>query len=314
MFSNKDYVYCIYKEKSFSKAADKLHISQPSLSATIAKVEKQLGMKIFERKTKPISLTPFGVEYIRGIERINEVEKYLQALAYDIHTLQSGSLAVGASNLSVSSFVPKTIAKFKELYPNIHVDLVDTSAVKSSHMLDTGDLDMVITNWPYDQNKYFRQKCSNEHLVLAVPSKYSINTKLQSKMLTLEELTSGISDELSGTEVSLSELEDIPFILLRHTSALRRCTDMMFKECQMEPRIVLETDYSAIAYNMASIGMGATIISNRLAIDHPGNSAICHYKLSSQYSTLNTYICYSKGRYLTPPMKKFIEMLQEDSK
>ena len=50
MFSNKDYVYCIYKEKSFSKAADKLHISQPSLSATIAKVENNLETTSSSRK------------------------------------------------------------------------------------------------------------------------------------------------------------------------------------------------------------------------------------------------------------------------
>ena len=64
MFHNMDYVYCVYKEKSFSKAAELLHISQPSLSAAVRKVEDSVGTPIFERKTRPVSLTPFGVEFM----------------------------------------------------------------------------------------------------------------------------------------------------------------------------------------------------------------------------------------------------------
>lgn len=74
MFRNMEYVYCVYKERSFSKAAEKLHIAQPSLSAMIRKEEEQAGAPIFERKTRPVSLTPFGIEFIRGIEQIYELE------------------------------------------------------------------------------------------------------------------------------------------------------------------------------------------------------------------------------------------------
>lgn len=55
MFRNMEYVYCVYKERSFSKAAEKLHIAQPSLSAMIRKEEEQAGAPIFERKTRPVS-------------------------------------------------------------------------------------------------------------------------------------------------------------------------------------------------------------------------------------------------------------------
>lgn len=313
MFSNKDYVYCVYKERSFSKAADKLYISQPSLSATIAKVEKKLGTKIFDRKTKPISLTPFGVEYIREIERIYDIEEYLQALACDVHTLQSGSLAVGASNLSISSFVPKAVVKFKENFPNVHVELVDISTIRSSHMLDSGDLDMVITYWPYDSSKYTREICSTEHLILVIPQKFPINDILQPRMLTLSQLADVNFSSSETPCVSISEVRQIPFILPRQTSSLRQGADMIFKAGEVEPKVVLETDYSAIAYNLASMGMGATIVSNQLAIAHPANNTLCHYRINSQYCMRNSYICYSRGRYLTPAMRKFIEILRAET-
>lgn len=75
MFHNMEYIYSVYKERSFSKAAEKLHISQPSLSATTKKIEEQAGAPIFERKTRPVSLTPFGVAFIQGIEQVYAIEE-----------------------------------------------------------------------------------------------------------------------------------------------------------------------------------------------------------------------------------------------
>jgi len=311
MFSNKDYIYCVYKEKSFSKAADKLHISQPSLSSTVCRVERQLGMKIFDRKTKPISLTPFGVEYIRGIEQIIEVEKHLQTLSHEIHTLQSGNLSVGASNLSVTSLVPKAVAEFKRRYPNVHVDLIDTSTVRSSHMLDTGELDLVITKWPYDAGKYTRETCYEDELLLAVPREFPVNACLKEREIDPACFCVNHCDTSDDSCVSLTEVSDIPFILLRHTSALRQYVEILFKEAPMEPQIALETDSSAIAYNMAGLGLGATIISARLAADSQASERLCHYRIRSQHCRHNVYLCYSKGCYLTTAMQKFIEIFHE---
>ena len=67
MFEYAEYIYAVYTERSFSKAADKLFITQPSLSITIKKAEAALGMPVFNRSTVPVSLTPFGVEYIQAV-------------------------------------------------------------------------------------------------------------------------------------------------------------------------------------------------------------------------------------------------------
>ena len=100
MFRNMEYVYCVYKERSFSKAAEKLHIAQPSLSAMIRKEEEQAGAPIFERKTRPVSLTPFGIEFIRGIEQIYELENHLHDMADELRTLQSGIVSIGVPDAS----------------------------------------------------------------------------------------------------------------------------------------------------------------------------------------------------------------------
>ena len=74
MFNYKDYVYEVYKEKSISKAASNLYISQPSLSARIIKIEEEIGMPIFDRSTSPLRLTEFGHIYIQDKEEVYEIE------------------------------------------------------------------------------------------------------------------------------------------------------------------------------------------------------------------------------------------------
>jgi len=78
MFENIDYIYEVYKQKSFSKAAKVLFINQSSLSLTIQKAEKRLGLPIFNRKTKPVTLTDFGKRYIEAIEKIHSLEQEIQ--------------------------------------------------------------------------------------------------------------------------------------------------------------------------------------------------------------------------------------------
>ena len=70
MFRYKEYVYAVYSTGSFSAAADQLFLSQPCLSAMVKKAEDHIGVPIFNRKTKPVSLTEYGAQYISYIEKI----------------------------------------------------------------------------------------------------------------------------------------------------------------------------------------------------------------------------------------------------
>lgn len=307
MFHNMDYIYCIYKERSFSKAAEKLHISQPSLSATVRKIEEQAGAPIFERKTRPVSLTPFGLEFIRSIEQIREIEEHLHNMVYELHTLQSGSISIGGSNLGVPYVIPQKIARFNQNYPNVKLRIVEASTEKCKAMLDSGDLDLVITNRPLDADKYARVVCYRENLVLAVPKSFSVNRGLEDKRLSIRELGRPIFDLPEERSVSVENFEDVPFVLLHSGNYLRLCCDIMFQESRMEPNVVLEVEKSSVAYNFANFGVGATIISSVLVEYLQANSSCWFYKLGSPQAVRDAYLCYRRGRYVTTAMKKFIQ-------
>ena len=309
MFHNKDYIYCIYKEGSFSKAAEVLHIAQPSLSADVSRLEKRLGVQLFNRKTKPISVTPFGLEYIHAVEQIYEIEEHLQTLAYEVHSLQSGHLAIGGSSLDNPYTITQTIAQFKKSYPNIYLRIHDTNTVRSKQMLDAGELDLVITNRPMDVSKYEKLFCYSESLVWAIPQEFPINESLRGRELHRAMLGNRIFDVPDSRCVRAAELAEVPMILLDNTNYLRTCVDMIFQESRVEPIVALETESPSISYNFAMQGVGATIISNRLIENLNPGGKLLYYKLLSQYSKRNAYVYYSKGRYVTAAMKKFIELL-----
>ena len=78
MFQGMNYVYEVYKEKSFSKAAKNLYISQPSLSANVRRVEAKIGYPIFNRNTSPLTLTECGERYIQSVEEILAIENSIE--------------------------------------------------------------------------------------------------------------------------------------------------------------------------------------------------------------------------------------------
>ena len=99
MFVWKKYVYEVYKERSFTKAAQNLYISQPSLSARIKKIEEIIGEPLFDRSTTPLQLTEVGKVYIEAAEEITQIEQRVENYINDLAGLKTGNLAVGASTL-----------------------------------------------------------------------------------------------------------------------------------------------------------------------------------------------------------------------
>ena len=144
MFTWKHYVYEIYKERSFSRAAQNLYISQPSLSARIKKIEQQLGAPLFDRSTSPLRLTQIGEAYIKAAEEIFQLEQQMENYINDLNTLKSGHLSIGGSNLFAAYALPPIITHFREKYPDIKIQLTEGNTAQLEELLSNNTLDMVI--------------------------------------------------------------------------------------------------------------------------------------------------------------------------
>lgn len=112
MFRILEYIYEVYREQSFSRAAQKLYLSQPSLSLTIKRYENEIGVQIFDRSTAPVKLTDAGEVVMEYIQRILATERDMQAYLDDYRELKTGNLTLGAAHMFSSYLLPHLIARF----------------------------------------------------------------------------------------------------------------------------------------------------------------------------------------------------------
>ena len=135
MFQGMEYVYEVYKERSFSKAAANLFISQPSLSANVKRIEKKIGYPIFDRSTKPLGLTECGQHYIDAVEHIMQVENGFHDFVNDWSNLKTGQLILGGSSFFSSWVLPPLIGEFSRKYPLVKPLLLEENTATLAQYL-----------------------------------------------------------------------------------------------------------------------------------------------------------------------------------
>ncbi len=121
MFSGMNYVYEVYKEQSFSKAAENLYISQPALSSMIKKIETKIGMPLFDRSTSPIQLTECGKKYIKTAEKIMDLENEFAYYVGNLQELKTGRLSVGGTILGRAGIQLNYTLKLNQLLTTYHL-------------------------------------------------------------------------------------------------------------------------------------------------------------------------------------------------
>lgn len=310
MFKGKEYIYEVYKERSFSKAAQNLYISQPALSAAIKKIEKRLGSSIFDRSSSPVQLTEAGTEYIKSIEKIIDIETRFENYLSNLNQLKTGRLSIGASNVFASFILPAVITKFTNKYPSIKVNLVEANSAHLEDQLFSGALDFVIDNYPLNETIYEKHLFCSECLILAVPQKFSSNGLAQEYQLSIDDIHQRMHLLPDTKPVPLSIFANDPFIFLRSGNDTRIRSDKIFQENGMTPEIILELDQLATAYHVSCYGMGITIISDTLAQKANYESNMLYYKINSTHSFRNVFFYNKQNKYITKAMEEFIKIAQ----
>ena len=311
MFKYKKYIYEVHKERSISKAAENLYISQPSLSATVKKVEKQLGIPIFDRSTSPLRLTEFGKIYIRAIEDILEIEKGVDNFISDINMLRLGELSIGASNVFAAYTLPPIISEFKKKYPDVKVNLIEGNTETLESLLLSNKVDMVIDNNRYDAGVYDKALYTEERILLAVPKNFRECESVKAFALGEECIKAKGYMDASCPAVPLSIFSSVPFVMLAPNNDTRIRGERMCREAGFHPNIVIEVHQQATAYMIATTKMGATFISDTVIDKMPAYENMAYYKINSPFAERKVYFYFKKHKYKTRVMEEFMNYISE---
>ena len=311
MFVWKKYVYEVYKERSFTKAAQNLYISQPSLSARIKKIEEIIGEPLFDRSTTPLQLTEVGKVYIEAAEEITQIEQRVENYINDLAGLKTGNLAVGASTLFAAYVVPSLITQFNQKFLDVHIQLIEGNTAELEEMLGSNALDFVIDNYHYDSILYNKELYCEENILLAVPKHFAVNEELGMYQLSYKNIKNKNYLNQKYPAVPLGRFADLPFIMLTQGNDTRTRGDRLCRNVGFKPNIVLEFNQQSTAYMASSTQLGATFISDILVSQLPAFENLVYYKLDGEEAKRKVFFYYKTHKYKTRVMEEFIRMMHE---
>lgn len=314
MLKNMDYVYAVYLNKSFSKAAEELYISQPALSATIKRVEEEIGLPIFDRSRNPIQPTRAGEYYIESIENIMNLEKEMRLHFNSLLDNSRGTINVGGASFFCAYILPTIVQEFKIKYPDYTVSLLEANADDLMKCLRSGVVDIIIDVEKKGIPKVFDSVVwAEEHILLAVPASYKVNDKLSKYRLTFDEVADGKYLHEKHPKVSLKAFENESFLLLKKGNDLHQRGHKMCKDAGFTPNVSMYLDQLLTSYYIASNGKGLAFIRAGITQYLETTDKLFFYKIDDKNSFQNIMLYYKKSQPLSKIGTDFIDFVNNKS-
>lgn len=298
-----EYVYNVYKNKSFSKAAQVLFVSQPALSLTIAKLENKLGFKIFDRSTTPVSLTLRGRIFMDYIEELYERENILQQRLHAVDDMSYGSLTVGGRISSAYYILPIICGEFHRRYPNIHL-ILDMTANDEKIANHTADI-MLSLNFDSTVQEAF--PLLEERLMIAVHKDHPCARRLSEYALTYQQISKKkIPQEWEVADLSI--FCDIPFIKAGKKSDSDTRLSQMMPDHKVAPYVIANTSTFDMRYRIMQEGIGGLLVSDKFVTQFPQNRKnIYFFLLRHPMSYRTVYMIRDKKHTENTIVNKFIQ-------
>lgn len=301
------YVYAVYQEKSFSKAAKKLYITQPALSAMVKKAEQEIGTPIFDRTTSPISLTQAGNYYIEQAGKILHLRDNMVDYFNLVSSANKPMLRLGGSAFFVSCIYPSIISEFKARFKDISISIKEQVNIDMIRSVLDDTLDFFFEVDEIADDKLDSIVWGDENLILAVPANWEVNNLLADVQLTAEDIRNRTHLDPGTLAVDVSVFAKEKFVLMREgNDTFRRLIDICHK-AGFTPSPSIVVDQFMTSYYLAEGGHGIALIRDTLLFYAPPSSRLFFYKIDQPYSTRHIYMYYHKNAVLTPAAKAFLE-------
>jgi DNA-binding transcriptional LysR family regulator len=291
-----NYIITISELQSISKAASQLFISQPSLSNIVSNLEKELGIKLFNRTTNPISLTYAGERYIETAKKILSLEDNLKKELSDISIIKKGKITIGIPSVRGTHVLPLILPRFTKEYPGIEIALVEGNSNFLETALLSGKVDLVLTSLPKDNNKIACEILYQERIMLACEKGY---------------LDSIYPCKNNSNIISLNDIKDVGFILTKKSHSIRSLSEQLFDLHNFEPNIILETANTATAFRLATSGIGVCFVSEMILNTTTSINDFDLFHIENSPIKWDIAVLYLKNSYLTIAERYFIDLAKE---
>jgi DNA-binding transcriptional LysR family regulator len=284
------YAVQIAIERNFSRAAEKLHLAQPSLSQQLSKLEKELGVLLFQRNTNSVEMTYAGSVFVEKAQKMLDMAEQLKQEMEDISLTKRGRLVVGSLPITGSHVLPRVLPAFQRNYPSIEIVLLEDTTTNLEKLAITGQTDVCLLSLPLEEKGLDYRELTEEEIVLAVPPRHPMAVR--------------------GEPTNIAELSQEPFITLKKGQGFRQIAIDLCEQAGFAPDIVFESGNIETVQSLVAAGMGVAFVP-RMVSRATGSEFAPAYLPLTVKPTRTLVIAWRKGRYLSKAAEAFIATLDE---
>lgn len=292
-------IVAIEQEQSISKAAERLFLTQSALNQQLLRLEKELGIQLFERKKHAMIPTFAGKVYLATAHRMIDMKKETYKIIHDISNETAGEISVAYSPERGSLLFSHIYPTFRRRYPNVTFSIHEAHVKKMETMLLQKEVTLACLTYSQGSKhaaiEYVDTK--KELMVLGLPASHP-----------LAHLAGERSWE-TFSSIDLALLRDEAFALVAKTTRLRTMIDESFRAAGFLPKVLFESSSTATVVNMVKNQVCPAFFPQSYV---DPSAPMVYFTTKPKQSWVQT-IAYLKGEYLTKPEKYFIELVKQYS-
>lgn len=293
-----EYACEVFRQRSFTRAAEVLRVAQPSLSQQMAKLEEELGVTLFERGRSGATPTKHGERFVEQAEQILRMQEDLLREMRERSQGIGNELVLGAPAITGGRVLPPLIQAFNEKYDQVRVRLVEETTEHLEQLTVQGICDLSLLALPIRDERLATSPLLTESLFLAAPA-------FSRPWLPEQErkATTGTGD----LQVQLQDYAKAPFILLKNGYGFRQTVFALCAESGFQPSVAYETSSIETAQALVASGLGVTVVPEM--VKRHAKPAPQYYRLNPP-ATRTLVFVYRKDRYLSLAARAFLDVLQ----
>lgn len=281
------YFCAVAETGSFSRAAEQSHVSQPSLSQQILKLEDELGARLFDRLGRSVRLTELGKTFL---PRARTVLRELEAAKGDVVEGKEsigGPVVVGVIPTVAPYFLPSRLTTFSHKFAQVQLSVVEEITPILLERLRGGTIDIAVLALPVRGHEFETEALLTERLFAALPRKHKLNSR---------------------ASLSLKDLRAEPFLLLRDGHCFRDTAVAACGRARLHPQIVFESGQFSSLLSMGGAGMGVSIVPE-MAIEKKSQCRYVSIADDHAFRTIGSAIL--RGRSMTRAQAALLDHLSE---
>lgn len=285
----------VAEDGSFSKAAKALYLTQPTISAHISSLEKELNARLFIRNTKEVSLSEDGRELYQYASQMVELEKKIEEVFSEEARRDTKCITIATSTIPAQYILPDILATFNEKYPTEQFKVMEMDSSKViemvvSHMADIGFTGTVLEKKHCKYIPFY-----NDELVLITPNteKYQKYAENPNDLEWIREEGMIMREEGSGTR--------------KEAEKLLRSMGLSAEELN----IVATIENAETIKRSVRSGMGVTVISRLAAQEDVDNGNVLEFALSPEGGGRDLNLVYNKNYHLSTSAERFVKVVKK---